>query len=505
MRGCPGRSRPRAARRSAREYPADPARGRASIISDRVARAPCCEPGAEGGRMAERVHEPAIDLVSIRWERVQLILDARPVAGTELDPTGFRLEHDAGRGSLPPTAVTREGDLLRIRINVMQGPDLQPLDPGRWRLLGRARPGDPAVPVRVGEVRRPPDPGRTADPAAHAAAFSLRGAAYRATPTITAERTLALDIDFETGVGYLSNEPLATRTRLRLRRVLARARGAGPAGAGPRDPGAWPAAPGGGSCSRSDTHGELTGNLRDVHARMVERGLDREYTLLTLFRPRIGGGRRLLDRLRLPWLLGAADVIVIDDFQPAIYRIGVDPRRPDRPAVARVGGVQDRRLQPGRQARRARSVLARPQELHVRHGELGARRAVLRRGVRHPGGARGPDRDPADGPLLRRRGAGRRAAPWRARRSRRPTAGSPSCSRRPSVATAPRTATYRLRPARLRGAPRAVRREGRGGHHPDASVRDRPARDPGARSATGCSTVRRPSSTSTTCCSRSTC
>ena len=278
--------------------------------------------------MAERVHEPAIDLVSIRWERVQLILDARPVAGTELDPTGFRLEHDDGRGGLPPTAVTREGDLLRIRINVMQGPDLQPLDPGRWRLLGRARPGDAAVPIRVGEVPATADPAApdptAADLTAHAAAFSLRAAAYRATPTITPERTLALDIDFEAGVGYLSNEPLATRIRLRLRRVLARARGAvlralvstirALAGRSGRR-----------ILFTSDTHGELTGNLRDVHARMVERGLDREYALLTLFRPRIGGGRRLLDRLRLPWLLGAADVIVIDDFQPAIYRIGVDP------------------------------------------------------------------------------------------------------------------------------------------------------------------------------------
>ena len=268
--------------------------------------------------MAERVPEPAIDLVSIRWERVQLILDARPVAGTELDPTGFRLEHDAGRGGLPPTAVTREGDVLRIRINVMQGPDLQPLDPGRWRLLGRMRPGDPAVPVRVGEVPA------TADPAAQAATFSLRAAAYRATPTITAERTLALDVDYETGVGYLSDEPLATRTRLRLRRELARARGA-VLRALVRAIRMLAGRSGRRILFTSDTHGELTGNLRDVHDRMVERGLDGEYTLLTLFRPRIGGGRRLLDRLRLPWLLGAADVIVIDDFQPAIYRIGVDP------------------------------------------------------------------------------------------------------------------------------------------------------------------------------------
>jgi CDP-ribitol ribitolphosphotransferase len=74
----------------------------------------------------------------------------------------------------------------------------------------------------------------------------------------------------------------------------------------------------------SDSRAGLTGNLKDVHDRMVLRGLDRGYRLQTLFKEGVAG-RRMVDRLRMPWLLAAADVIVIDDFQPVIYRIGVDP------------------------------------------------------------------------------------------------------------------------------------------------------------------------------------
>ena len=53
----------------------------------------------------------------------------------------------------------------------------------------------------------------------------------------------------------------------------------------------------------SDSRAELGGNLQVVYDRMVARGLDREYELLTLFKPSIADRRRLRDRFRLPWLL----------------------------------------------------------------------------------------------------------------------------------------------------------------------------------------------------------
>ena len=70
----------------------------------------------------------------------------------------------------------------------------------------------------------------------------------------------------------------------------------------------------------SDSRADLSGNLKIVHDRMVERGLGRRYRLRTLFKPSVSAGRGWRDRLRLPRLLAGSDVILLDDYQPIIYR-----------------------------------------------------------------------------------------------------------------------------------------------------------------------------------------
>lgn len=60
--------------------------------------------------MDDRTRESAIEVVSIRWERIQLLLEVRPAAGTELDPAGLLLRQVGGRGTLPPTRASRDGD-----------------------------------------------------------------------------------------------------------------------------------------------------------------------------------------------------------------------------------------------------------------------------------------------------------------------------------------------------------------------------------------------------------
>ena len=55
----------------------------------------------------------------------------------------------------------------------------------------------------------------------------------------------------------------------------------------------------------SDSRADLGGNLKLVYDRMVERGLDGEFELLTLFKPGIVARRSIRDRLRLPWRLRA--------------------------------------------------------------------------------------------------------------------------------------------------------------------------------------------------------
>ena len=271
--------------------------------------------------MHGRAREPAIDIVSIRWERVQLVLDARLGPDAAIDPAGLMLRRAHGGDRVSPTHVSLDADRLEVRFNVMQGPGLMPLALGRWHLAAGAGAdaiGAPARPVRVAVPA-------AIESARNEGAFQLRNGTYRVTPRVTDPgASLALDVELDSETGLDSDAGWRLRVRTRVARALRSVRGA---------------------IFRlaiqalkvvhrrssrrilftSDSRAGLTGNLRDVHDRMVERGLDREYTLQTLFRSSVAHRRSLRDRARLPWLLAGAGVIVIDDFQPVIYRIGLEP------------------------------------------------------------------------------------------------------------------------------------------------------------------------------------
>ena len=87
--------------------------------------------------------DPSIALVSIRWERVQLILEARIAAGTEIDPARLALVPLGGGEAMLPTRTTVDGDRLTARFNVMVGPGLAPLAVGRWTLRSQVVAGRP--------------------------------------------------------------------------------------------------------------------------------------------------------------------------------------------------------------------------------------------------------------------------------------------------------------------------------------------------------------------------
>ena len=259
---------------------------------------------------------PSIDILALEWQRIQVTLRVRPAAGTALDPAAVRLERqgDHGRPMAPTNASVRDG-VIALRFNVMQGPGQLPLDPGRWR-LAVTTPGKPGrAPVVVA------DPGPL-DPARHAAAFSLARGRYRVVPGVhPADRSFSLAVSLEPDPAAAEpDRSAAGRARRLVLRTLRRAR----VGtfrilfrvarlAARRD--------GRRILFTSDSRAELGGNLKLVHDRMIERGLDRRYELLELFRPGIVARRSLRDRLRLPWLLARADTIVIDDYQPVIYSV----------------------------------------------------------------------------------------------------------------------------------------------------------------------------------------
>lgn len=256
---------------------------------------------------------PSIEIVSLAWERIQLIIRSRLCSGV-VSPASVRLEpSDHPEEATPPTRASLDGDSLLIRFNVMQGPGQLPLHPGRWLLTteldGRRAPIRIVNPAAVvGGVRQTLE-------------LALSRGWFRAAPTADASTgRFVLDVELlprdsealppdRPGLrsGVRRWQPM---TELRRRLFLALL---GVFEAMTRRDGHQ-------VLFTSDSRADLSGNLKIVHDRMVERGLGRRYRLRTLFKPSVSAGRGWRDRLRLPRLLAGSDVILLDDYQPIIYR-----------------------------------------------------------------------------------------------------------------------------------------------------------------------------------------
>ena len=260
------------------------------------ARPGLAQPGADGD----------VQLVHIGWERIQLVLQLRSAArGTEIGPLRLEQRDDSSLQAMPATWAGDLPDGVIARFNVMLGPGQAPLAAGRWELCDASGApvtlADPDV-VGVGLAER---------------TFRFRGGQYRVAPTVDRTRnTLGLNVALlrsAPGSGWLA------RNRRRLARALAPRRRLFDAllryhrSRTPRT--------GRRILFTSDSRSELSGNLAVVHDRMVERGLDATFRLDTIFKPSIAARRNWRDRWRLPRLLAQADVILLDDYQPIIYRL----------------------------------------------------------------------------------------------------------------------------------------------------------------------------------------
>ncbi|HEX5397130.1 MAG TPA: CDP-glycerol glycerophosphotransferase family protein [Candidatus Limnocylindria bacterium] len=276
----------------------------------------------------KRADRPTIEIETLAWERIQLVVRARILPGLAVDPATVRLEPDDHVGpAMRPTHASREGDDLYLRFNVMQGPGQEPLAAGRWELISLATEGVPRASrasgmPRMSGVAIGVANGRALDPYAHAREFALSRGSYRVEPAIDPfDATFVLDVRLSRSRLFGSRMPwggilarLRQLTRLReLRRrgfaLLYHLNGALHRRDGSR------------ILFTSDSHEQLSGNLKVIHDRMVERGLDRDHRLLTLFKPSVAAPRTWRDRFRMPRLLASADVILLDDYQPVIYRI----------------------------------------------------------------------------------------------------------------------------------------------------------------------------------------
>lgn len=270
---------------------------------------------AAGGRPLSGSPAHGLALQEIGWERIQLVLR---FTGADAPWDSLRLEHvpaddESPREPMPPTWTGAADDGARlVRFNVMLGPGQAPLASGTWRL---AVGGDSGSPLRLSGH----------DPIEVFLAertFRYRGGRYRVAPSVDREhRALQLAIVHQRTRRrrrwYRRRPPWTTISGLR-RRIFAALLD-------------WHQARAKRTGKRilftSDSNARLAGNLAVVHERMVARGLDREYELTTILKPSVTASRSWSDRWRLPRLLAEADVILLDDYQPVIYRLPPDPAR----------------------------------------------------------------------------------------------------------------------------------------------------------------------------------
>ena len=267
-----------------------------------------------------RTGAPDLELISLGWRRIQVLLRVRP-GEPVIDPAALRLRHKATGAAIPLAGWEADDDCLTLRINVMQGPGSEPLAAGRWELIVPGPRGGKGEPVRLAG-----DAAAAGPSAAKSFAVGLRGT-FNAVASVSARSgAFAIEVELDPTVqepdedatpipGAVARPGLIAQAVMQVRiaafavmfwcmRILARRNGRR-------------------ILFSSDSRADLGGNLKLVYDRMVARGLDREFELLTLFKPGIVVRRSIRDRLRLPWLLARVDTIVIDDYQPVIYRIHV--------------------------------------------------------------------------------------------------------------------------------------------------------------------------------------
>jgi CDP-ribitol ribitolphosphotransferase len=259
--------------------------------------------------MSDSTPDAGIELVSIRWVRVQVIIDTRVAPGTAIDPRSFDLQLSGHATRFPPTHATIEDGRVSLRYNVMNGPNLDPMEPGRWTLGARVSGGNEAI-----------------DPVASTGSFQLVDRLFTVRPVFDASAgRLSFEAAYDTAVRRAPDPTVRARARVIVRQAGIQARRAGFRLL------VWST----GLVQRrrrpqvlfaSNLISEMSGNLKAVHDRMVARGLDREYDLVTILRPPGGEARGFLGRVTLARALARSDVILLDDSFPPLNWLKLGPK-----------------------------------------------------------------------------------------------------------------------------------------------------------------------------------
>ncbi len=75
----------------------------------------------------------------------------------------------------------------------------------------------------------------------------------------------------------------------------------------------------------SDSRAEIGGNMELVYNRMCERGLDKQFKIKMMFRESVKTSRSITDKFKMPFILGRADIIIVDDYNPTVELVRYRP------------------------------------------------------------------------------------------------------------------------------------------------------------------------------------
>ena len=276
---------------------------------------------------------------TIEWHRVRMRLAGRildPKLGATLGPAPeFFVVSTLTDQCVSLPGATRDGERFVIECNAMRLDGLYPLQSGEWALFvrgaamvgaaaasatgdtGAAVAATPSIPVNMADAMTLPV--RT-----YGGLFTTRAYRYWAVPSaLPVTGQFALSINYEKTPRAPGPTRLAglKRSLKSLKRRLRTALYAAMYAAARR----LVRKNGHRILFASDSRPELSGNLQHIHARMIERGLNHDYRLFTAFKPSIRARRPFTDKFLLPYRLATADVILVDDFHPMLYKLPFGP------------------------------------------------------------------------------------------------------------------------------------------------------------------------------------
>ncbi|CAD2073196.1 CDP-glycerol glycerophosphotransferase family protein [Phocicoccus pinnipedialis] len=71
----------------------------------------------------------------------------------------------------------------------------------------------------------------------------------------------------------------------------------------------------------SDSRAQLSGNLKFVFDKMIEKNLDRKYNIHFIFKRHVSERRSFINKIKFPILLGKANYIFLDDYHPMLINL----------------------------------------------------------------------------------------------------------------------------------------------------------------------------------------